>query len=91
MWLALTTKTGLQTRTRRSLPVHQRTLEDDIAMTPGVGNVYLGGYVDPNLRIWLNADKMAEREITVEDVLGRHHHRARGCPFRLYRQRPERI
>ena len=38
-------------------------------MTPGVGNVYLGGCVDPNLRIWLDANKMAQREITVEDVL----------------------
>ncbi len=34
-----------------------------------MGNVTLGGYVDPNLRVWLDADKMAKREITVEDVL----------------------
>src|SRR5208283_5450888 len=44
-------------------------LKDQIAMVPGVGNIGLGGYIDPNLRVWLNADEMAKREITVEDVL----------------------
>jgi HAE1 family hydrophobic/amphiphilic exporter-1 len=44
-------------------------LKDELAMVPGVGNINLGGYIDPNLRVWLNADEMAKREITVEDVL----------------------
>jgi HAE1 family hydrophobic/amphiphilic exporter-1 len=69
MWLALTTTTGSKAGLVDLCRYINEHLRDDIAMTPGVGNVYLGGYVDPNLRIWLNADKMAEREITVEDVL----------------------
>jgi len=69
MWLALTTKTGSTAGLVDLCRYVNEHLRDDIAMTPGVGNVYLGGYVDPNLRIWLNADKMAQREITVEDVL----------------------
>ncbi len=36
---------------------------------PGVGEVFLGGYQDRNLRVWLDAEKMAALQITVEDVL----------------------
>src|SRR5579864_4027577 len=69
MWLALSTKTGSKANLVDLCRYINEHLRDDISMTPGVCNVYLGGYVDPNLRIWLDADKMAEREITVEDVL----------------------
>src|SRR4051812_34941341 len=69
MWLALSTKAGSKASLVDLCRYINEHLKDDIAMTPGVGNIYLGGYVDPNLRIWLNADKMAQREITVEDVL----------------------
>ncbi len=44
-------------------------LKDQFTTVAGVGDVRLGGYVDPNLRVWLNAKKMKEQEITVEDVL----------------------
>ncbi len=69
MWLALTTKPGSKAGLADLCRYINEHLRDDIAMTPGVGNIYLGGYVDPSLRIWLDADKMAEREVTVEDVL----------------------
>jgi HAE1 family hydrophobic/amphiphilic exporter-1 len=44
-------------------------LKDAMATVEGVGDVRLGGYIDPNMRIWLNADKMARLEITVDDVI----------------------
>jgi len=69
MWLALTTKPGSSASLVDLCRYINEHLRDDLAMTPGVGNIYLGGYVDPNLRIWLDAEKMAQREITVEDVL----------------------
>src|SRR5579864_5491870 len=69
MWLALTTKPGSTASLVDLCRYINEHLRDDLAMTPGVGNIYLGGYVDPNLRVWLRADKMAAREITVEDVL----------------------
>ena len=69
MWLALTTKTGSKATLKDLCRYINEHLRDDLAMTPGVGNIYLGGYVDPNLRIWLDSNKMAKREITVEDVL----------------------
>ena len=43
-------------------------LKDDFTTIPGVGEVIFGGYVDPNLRVWLDANKMAQRELTASDV-----------------------
>ncbi len=45
-------------------------LKDSITTVSGVGNIIYGGYVDPNMRIWLNSDEMNRREITVDDVIG---------------------
>jgi len=45
------------------------SLKDQITATNGVGDINLGGYVDPSLRVWLDSNKMLERELTVEDVL----------------------
>ncbi len=45
------------------------TLKDQFTTVPGVGDIRLGGYVDPNLRVWLDAGKMQGDQLTVEDVL----------------------
>ena len=44
-------------------------LKDAMTTVAGVGDVRLGGYVDPNMRIWLDADAMARQEITVDDII----------------------
>ena len=69
MWLALRAKPGSKTGLVEICRYINEYLRDRLSMIDGVGTVRLGGYVDPNLRIWLDADKMAEKEITVEDVL----------------------
>mgnify|MGYP001269000676 CR=1 FL=1 len=43
-------------------------LKDRFTTVSGVGEVFLGGYVEPNLRVWLDAEKMAQYEVTVQDV-----------------------
>jgi HAE1 family hydrophobic/amphiphilic exporter-1 len=43
-------------------------LKDKITTIEGVGDVKLGGFVDPQMRIWLNNAEMRKREITVEDI-----------------------
>ncbi|MBS1958247.1 MAG: efflux RND transporter permease subunit [Bdellovibrionales bacterium] len=43
-------------------------LKDQLTTIAGVGDVRLGGYVDPNMRVWLSTDKMQARQISVEDV-----------------------
>ena len=45
------------------------TLKDQFVVVPGVSQIRLGGYVDPNLRVWLDAEKMHQKQLTVEDVL----------------------
>ncbi|MCX5789172.1 MAG: efflux RND transporter permease subunit [Elusimicrobia bacterium] len=70
MWLALRAKPGSKTTLQDICRYVNEHLRDELAMTPGVGDIRIGGFAEPNLRIWLDADKMAEREITVEDVLG---------------------
>ena len=69
IWMVLKSKPGANVPLAELSRYISEHLKDEIAMVPGVGNIFLGGYVDPNLRVWLNADEMAKREITVEDVL----------------------
>jgi HAE1 family hydrophobic/amphiphilic exporter-1 len=45
-------------------------LKDKFTTLPGVGDVFLGGYIEPSMRVWLDPAKMRSREITVDDVLG---------------------
>ena len=44
MWLALTAKPGAKTSILDLCRYINEHLKDDITMTPGVGNIYLGGY-----------------------------------------------
>jgi len=47
----------------------QDHLQDRFATVSGVGDVALGGFVAPNLRVWLDADKLTNQELTVNDVI----------------------
>jgi hydrophobe/amphiphile efflux-1 (HAE1) family protein len=44
-------------------------LKDMITTVSGVGDVALGGYVDPQMRIWLHNEQMEKMEITFQDVI----------------------
>ena len=44
-------------------------LKDKFTTISGVGDVDMGGFVDPNLRIWVDADKLNATQLTVEDVM----------------------
>ncbi len=44
-------------------------LKDRITTIPGVGDVTMGGFVDPQMRIWLNNAEMRKREITADDII----------------------
>jgi HAE1 family hydrophobic/amphiphilic exporter-1 len=44
-------------------------LKDRITTIEGVGDVTMGGFVDPQMRIWLNNNEMKKREITVDDII----------------------
>jgi len=46
-----------------------KVLKDQFSTIDGVGEVSLGGFMEPNLRVWLDAGKMREKELTVDDVV----------------------
>ena len=44
-------------------------LKDKFTTIPGVGDIFLGGFIEPSVRVWLDPVKMQAREITVDDVM----------------------
>ena len=44
-------------------------LSDRLQTVPGVGQVTLMGYLDRNVRIWIDADKLMATGVTVSDIL----------------------
>ncbi len=44
-------------------------IKDQLESVDGVGEVLLGGYVEPNLRVWVDQEKLQRLELTVIDVI----------------------
>lgn len=44
-------------------------LKGQFSMVSGVGDISLGGYVDPNLRVWLSPRALHDHQMTVIDVV----------------------
>lgn len=44
-------------------------LKEALQTVPGVGEVIMGGYLDRNVRVWVNADRLDEKGLTVTDVI----------------------
>lgn len=47
----------------------QDNIKDQFTTIKGVGDIFLGGFVDRNLRIWVDADKLNTYQLTVQDVI----------------------
>jgi HAE1 family hydrophobic/amphiphilic exporter-1 len=47
----------------------QDYLKDQFTTIDGVGEVFLGGYVDKNLRVWIDDKKLRNYEVTADDVV----------------------
>ncbi len=47
----------------------QDHLKDQFQTITGVGEVFLGGFVERNLRVWLDAQKLEAYQLTVEDII----------------------
>jgi hydrophobe/amphiphile efflux-1 (HAE1) family protein len=64
MWIALT-----GTKSPQELAEYAKNvLRDKFLTVEGIGEIRLGGYLDRNVRIWLNADKLREKNLTVGEV-----------------------
>ncbi len=72
MWVALTS-----TRPIKEVMTYARYhVKDKYQTIPGVADVRLGGYVDRNVRIWIDREKLSRLDLTIDDVLsavGREH------------------
>ncbi|MCB0308677.1 MAG: efflux RND transporter permease subunit [Bdellovibrionales bacterium] len=44
-------------------------VKDKFQTVPGVGEIILGGYVEPNIRVWMDPIKMRQFQITAEDII----------------------
>jgi hydrophobe/amphiphile efflux-1 (HAE1) family protein len=44
-------------------------LKDKFSAVSGVGEIVLGGYIDPNLRVWVSSRKLTRYELAVTDVI----------------------
>ncbi len=66
LWMAVTSD-------HHSLPELMRyvkdSLKDRFSSLPGVGEILFGGYVDPNLRVWVSGKSLDHYDLAVTDVL----------------------
>ena len=68
LWLALTSEPG-SWPLRDQMAYTKDHLKDQFTMIPGVGNVLLSGYVNPNLRVWVDKKALRNYALTVQDVV----------------------
>ena len=66
VWVAASSTTNDRLRLTKYV---RDVLKDKFAMISGVGDVFLGGYVEPNIRIWINPEALKKYNIGVNDVL----------------------
>lgn len=55
---------------RKDLMAYVRDhLKDQFQTVSGVADVFLGGYIEPNLRVWASVEKLNKYQLTVTDVI----------------------
>lgn len=65
MWVAV----GGGSTLRELMEYVDRQAKDRFKTIDGVGEVFLGGFIDRNLRVWVDTEKLAAYELTVQDVI----------------------
>ena len=66
MWLALSSDKHQAPELMRYV---KDVLKDKFSSVSGVGEILLGGYVDPNLRVWVSGHELSKYELAVTDVI----------------------
>lgn len=65
MWIAISGN-----RDRKEIMEYTRDhLKDAFTTIPGVAEIFMGGYREPLFRVWLDPEKMNQKEILAEDVI----------------------
>jgi HAE1 family hydrophobic/amphiphilic exporter-1 len=65
MWLAVTSTKRSFLQILTYVDLH---LRDRMRVIPGVGNIFLGGWSDRNLRVWVDNNKLLANQLTILDV-----------------------
>ncbi len=66
LWMSLTSD---RHSSREMMRYVKDTLKDRFSSVPGVGEILFGGYVEPNLRVWVSGKALNRYEMAVTDVL----------------------
>ncbi len=66
MWLGISSKT---VPPKELMTYVRDQLKDKFLSIDGVADVILSGYVDPNLRVWLDDKKLEQYQLTVLDII----------------------
>ncbi len=65
MWVSLSADFPV----RQVMSYARDHLKDQLQTVPGVGEVLLSGYIEPNLRVWVDGQKLNSLELTIIDVI----------------------
>lgn len=65
MWITVTGDVPL----RDLMDFVQNHLKDRFSTISGVGEVFLGGFLERNLRVWIDSKKLEEYQLTVQDII----------------------
>lgn len=66
LWLALTYEKG---DLAYMMQYANEQLKDRFTTVPGVGDIFLGGYIAPALRVWVDPGSLRQRNIAVTDII----------------------
>jgi HAE1 family hydrophobic/amphiphilic exporter-1 len=66
IWLAVSSDTM---PIRDIITYVQDRLKDQFTTIAGVGDIFLGGFVERNLRVWVDAEKLDKYQFTIKDVV----------------------
>ncbi len=65
MWVSLSTEGSLRTM----MEYARDNIKDRLQTVNGVGEVILGGYIEPQLRVWIDPKKLDQYDLTVKDII----------------------
>ena len=66
LWVMVTTDASVPSN--KLMMYARNALKDQLSTVPGVGNITFAGYVDPNLRIWVNRDELYRYRLISSDL-----------------------
>lgn len=66
LWLSVTSDRHSQ---KELMSIVRDQIQDRFSTISGVGEITLGGFVEPNLRVWLDQKKLSRYQLTASDVI----------------------